>query len=469
MTTYPWMAVIASVGAISCAVHKPVRNPPPPVPVPDAYQSSGATGALPERWWQAFGDRQLDQLVELALKGNLQLQGSWARIAQARAAARQAGAGRWPQVNASARASRGSNRLNFGDQPPIEFTQNQFVASVEATYEVDLWQRVGSQAKAAVRDLEASRYDLEAMAISLAAEISEAWFDGLAQRELRDLLTVQLETNSTFVELVTMRFEQGLGASAADVFQARQQVVGTRAQLSLIEAREQTAAYRLAVLVGRAPGALAVAEHSELPELPDLPGAGVPADLLLRRPDVRAMGRRVEAADWRLAAAVAERLPRLSLAGSVSLQDNSLANFIATPLYNLAANLLAPLFDGGLRAAAADRSRAVVAELAASYGQILLQALFEVETALVLEKAQLAHIEDLKQQVEISVETLAETRNRYREGITDFLPVITALRSLQAAEQSLLSARRQLLSYRVQLCRALGGTWTGELEQGQSS
>jgi outer membrane protein TolC len=141
-----------------------------------------------------------------------------------------------------------------------------------------------------------------------------------------------------------------------------------------------------------------------------------------------------------------------------------IGDLIAKPLYNLGANLLAPLFDGGLRKAEVDRSSAVVDELAAAYGQVLLGAMLEVESALVLEKGQLDHIAALEHQVETNRATLAETRNRYREGVTDFLPVLSALQFLQLSEQNLLSARRQLLSYRIQLCRALGGTWTAQLE-----
>lgn len=451
-----------ALAALACSPHRVVHNPAPPVALGDAYRGRGGDAPMPERWWRDFGDPRLDALVDRALSGNFQLRAAYARIEQARAVARQAASGKWPQIDASASAQRASNRVFFGPNT-FEFTQNQYRVSASAAYEVDLFRRIGSQADAASLDVAATRDDLEAMALSIAAETAEAWFDLVLQRQRRALLEQQLQTNETFVELVKLRFERGLGVSAVDVLQARSQVAAVRAQLALSDALEQVAAHRLALLVGVAPGSLDVDPGDTLPALPPLPRTGVPADLLLRRPDVRAMRRRVEAADHRYAAAIAARLPRLSLQGEVFSSAKSVTDLIAKPLYNLAGNLLGPLFDGGRRAAEADRARAAVDELTASFGQILLAALLEVENALALEKGQAAHIAELERQVEISRGVLRETRSRYRDGLTDFLPVLNALSALHASEQQLLAARRQLISYRIQLCRALGGTWTSQL------
>lgn len=453
----------AAMLSASCLVHEPARNPKPTVPVPAGYDNAGGSLPPPERWWQEFGDPQLTALVDRALAGNLQLAGAWARVDQATALARQAGAGRWPQVNLSGSASRSRRTLPFGGGALGDnYTANNYNLSVGASYEVDLWRRVGSGAKASALDALAARDDLESIAISLAANVVEAYFDVLFAREQQALLATQLETDETFEELVKLRFEQGLGASALDVYQARQQATATRAQLALAQGMERVAEYRLAVLLGQPPGSVKV-EGAALPPLPALPGTGVPGDLILRRPDVRAMQRRVEAADWRVAAAVAARLPTLSLSANAGFESTNVEDLFGSPIYNLAANLLGPIFDAGARKANADRSKAVVAELVASYGSVLLNALLEVESALVLEDRQRAHIEELERQVELGQATLREARTRYREGIDSFLPVLTSLTSLHRGELSLLSARRQLVSYRIQLCRALGGTWTSEL------
>jgi NodT family efflux transporter outer membrane factor (OMF) lipoprotein len=376
---------------------------------------------------------------------------------------RQAASGKWPQIQLDASASRQKNRFQLAE-PIGEITTrtNQFSASVGAAYEVDLWKRVGSQAAGAALDAAAFRDDVEAMAISLAAEISEAWFDLVVQRAQRKLLAEQLETNQTFLELVELRFEQGL-ASALDVYQQRQQVVATRGQLTLVESAIAALGFRLAALVGQPPRSVVAGERDALPGMPELPGTGIPADLLERRPDVRAARRRVEAADHRVAVAVADRLPGLRLSGSTSLQDSNIAELIATPLWAIIASVTQPIFAGGRLKAEVERNRAIVEERLMQYGQVLLLAMTEVETALVQERQQLANIAALEEQVEIGKSALREARARYREGLIDYLPVLTSLQALQRVELSVLQARRQLLSHRIQLCRALGGTWTARL------
>lgn len=258
------------------------------------------------------------------------------------------------------------------------------------------------------------------------------------------------------------------------MFQQRQQQVSTRAQLALVDSALGLFEHRLAVLLGAAPGSLQVDAPEGLPAaLPAVPAGGLPADLLERRPDVRAAQRRVEAADYQVAVAVADRLPSLRLSGSYGFQAQSLADFLSSPVWNLIASVAAPILDGGRRAAEVERSEAVVEELLMVYGQLLLQAMTEVENALLQERYQLVHIADLEESVELAAATLREAQARYGKGLSDYLPVLTALQGQQRAELALLQARRQLISYRIQLCRALGGTWTQSLPapeaQGESS
>jgi NodT family efflux transporter outer membrane factor (OMF) lipoprotein len=346
---------------------------------------------------------------------------------------------------------------------PETFTSNNFTASIAAAYEVDLWKKVGNRAAGATVDSLAFRDDVETVAITLVSEVAEAWFDLVLQRAQKKLLTEQLEINETFLELINLRFKQGL-ASALDIYQQQQLLASRRAQLATIDAAISVLTNRLAVLAGQAPGEVKVAGGDALPSLPAVPGVGLPADLLNRRPDVRAARRRVEAADHRVAAAVADRLPGLRLQGSLSLQNGDIAELIARPLYSILAAITAPLFDGGRRSAEVDRNRAVVEELLANYGQKLLVAMTEVENSLVQEKHQALRIWELEIEAEVAAKALVEARTRYQQGLSDFLPVLTALQGEQRTQLNLLQARRQLISFRIQLLRALGGTWTKELE-----
>jgi NodT family efflux transporter outer membrane factor (OMF) lipoprotein len=459
--TAVFIAALATA-ALACSPHRVTHDPAPPLAVPTSYSAGSGAAAMPEQWWLDFNDPGLSALIAQTLEGNFQLRAAWARVRQARALVVQANSGKYPQIDVTASVARQKTRFQLQD---MEFVQqsNQFSASIGAAYEVDLWRRMASTGDAAALDALAMRDDVESIAITLAAEVAEAWFDLVAQRAQHKLISAQIETNETYLELVRLRFEKGL-ASALDVFQQRQQLVSTRAQLELIESAIELIEHRLAVLAGAPPQGFAATAGDTLPPPPaQVPGIGLPADLLERRPDVRAARRRVEAADYRVAVAVADRLPALRLRGSAGLQSTSLADFIASPLWSILASVTAPLFDGGRRAAEVERNRAVVEERLMGYGQVMLQAMVEVESALVQERRQLAYIAALQESVELSEATLREAQARYRQGLVDYLPVLAALQGLQRAELNLLLARRQLLSYRIQLCRALGGGWTQEL------
>jgi outer membrane protein TolC len=144
-------------------------------------------------------------------------------------------------------------------------------------------------------------------------------------------------------------------------------------------------------------------------------------------------------------------------------QKTDIVSQALTPLWNLVASLTAPILDGGRRAAEVRRRDGVLAERVSAYGHAVLTSLMEVDNALAQERQQLLYIEQLTLQLQAATAAVEQSQQRYDSGLTDFLPVLTAISAAQANEQSLLDARRQLLSYRIQLCRALGGTWTHQL------
>ena len=455
---------VAPMGVAACAMHKVDTNPPPPIQVPKSFVQP-RTDPLPEKWWTEFNDKQLDRIVERGLSGNLQLRGAWARLRQARALAKQAASGKWPQVTADASASyRSDFRIGGAPLPDMfEIDNFEYSASISAAYEVDVWKRVGSQASAAIRDAQAMRDDAEAIAMSIAAELAEAWFEVTFRHAQLAIVDKQLKTNQTLLELVQLRFRRGV-ASALEVHQQRQLLVSTQAQVSLIEAAKAVGQHRIAALIGQPPGTLVIKSEKQLPKLPKLPGTGVPADLLTRRPDVRAAQRRAISADYRVASAVADRLPSLRLTGSAREQSTRIAGLFVTPIFNLIAALSAPLVDGGRRRAEVERTRGVVDERLAAYGQSVLQAITEVESALVQDQNQSKHISELEEQLTVAQALEREAAARYRAGLVDYLTVLTSVQGKQQVELSLLQAQRQALSFRVQLCRALGGTWMRKLK-----
>ena len=467
-------ALLAVVLAPGCMVHSADTKPEAPIKLPDQYTSvdkervASPDQAGPGRWWEAFGDPELTALIDRALSDSLQLRQTWARLDQAEALARQAGASLQPNVNAELSASRSKRVQSFpgpgGATQTVDITSNSFSASVPVSYEIDLWGKLRSRARAAAYDAFASRDDVEAAAMTLAASVADNWFNIVEQRAVKKLLRDQLLTNEAFLELVMLRFGQGQ-ASATEVLQQRDQVQGVRAQLTLVEARESVIQQQLSVLVGRGPGSLVTSDREELPDLPPLPGPGVPSELLKRRPDVRGAQRRVVAADYRVGEAIANRYPSLTLSGSAGFSSPNLSDLLDSFVWSVMGSISASLWDGGRRSAEVDRTRAVVEERLNGYGQTLLTAMLEVESSLINERQQRANIQELERQVATSRQALEIARERYQQGLSDFLPVLTTLSSLHRAQQSLLTSQRQLLSHRIQLCRALGGTWTTELQK----
>jgi NodT family efflux transporter outer membrane factor (OMF) lipoprotein len=469
---------------VACSPYRAVERALPPTVVLPASFTNGGDGEgatadedhrsatrAPDRWWQAFGDPALDAAVETALRENFQVRAAWARLRQVEALGAQASAQRWPQIGAQLDASRRRTVLvlpNFtgGSGNTVrEIENNNFAMSLPVSYEVDFWDRIGSQARAAVLDREAARADVEAQAMTVAATVVEAWLNVVHQRQLRRLLEEQVATSEAYLELQELRQREGLG-TALDVFQQRAQVEGLRAQVAQTVAQERIAEQQIAVLMGKPPGAAVVPPDRTEVVPPPPPALGVPAALLLRRPDVRAARLRVEAADHRVAAAVADRFPRLTLSATPGFASPDLGTLLQSFVYNLAASLVAPLVDGGRRAAVVDQQRAVVWERTEQLGHALVTAVQEVESALVQIHEQKRQIAALDARVEAARAALEEARERYASGLLDgYLQVLASLASVQQAEQAAVAARRQDLSYRVQLYRALGGTWTTRMSE----
>jgi outer membrane protein, multidrug efflux system len=477
-------ALCAALALGGCIPYGKADSPADPYEVPSSYaalemdpSNSSRRTQVDQAWWVTFNDPELTQLEEHALAGNFSLSAAWARLEQAETVGRQIASARYPQImpEGSALYQRTAGFLR---------ESIAFRASVPVTYEVDWFARYKGEAEAARFDARAARADVESAAMTVAANVAETWYDLVEARARREILEDQLELNGTFLELTQLRFRQGL-TSALDVHQQRQQVATIRAQLDVIRAQERIVSNQLVALLGGLPAETGVPERAELPELPPLPDPGIPATLLESRPDIRAAMRRIQAADRRVASAVAAHLPSLVLSGAAGYAWNRFQFVSGDGLgpppppgeeeatgpvtvhgveYSAGANLVIPLFDGFLRKARIDENRARLREATASYAETLQQAMVEVENAVAQEQEQLKRIENLEEQVAAATDALEAARDRYQQGLVDFLNVLTALQGQRQAEVALLEARRQVLSARIQLHRALGGTWTQDLE-----
>lgn len=472
-TPVPLLLSAALLGGCSpYAVHDLSR---PLVDAPEAFSAPATEGVtLAVRWWQEFQASELDSLVELALRENLDLRQAWSRLRQAAAQARISGAELYPQIDASAGAS--SNRTvdreaedPFGGTRRFDETDERYFVGAGLTYEIDLWRRIASQTKAGELRLEASREDVEATALVLSGAVTVLWLSLLEQETLIRLIEQQVATGEQFRELTELRFSVGSG-SAVDVLQQRQQVAATRSELPPARSLLETTRHELAVLVGAPPTTLEMRpDYQPLPELPPVPRLPSPEQLFQARPDLRSEMLRLQAADYDVAQAVAERLPRLSLSLSYDFSATSSSRIFRQEAGSIAGNLIAPLVDGGRRRAEVERRKAFVEELLDGFGQRYLDVLLEIEDAITEERYQLEFIDRLEEELGLARQTLEESRVRYANGLEDYLSVLVALQSLQGLERRIVSERRRLLVTRSTLYRALGGKgWTSELEAPES-
>ena len=448
--------MLISLGLTACAPFTPAHRMPDKEMVPPAYSGTAPTSEIIQRWWEAFDDEQLNALVEEALSNNYSLKQSWARLKQARALAVRSGADLYPDLFLGSSASVGKIQVSNGRTTTD--TVESYSLGLSSRYEIDLWGRIRSEKEASVLSAEASREDLNTAALTLTANVTSRWIGVLSQRMQKQLLERQLEANITLEELVELRFRKSL-ASALDVFQQRQLVAQSRAQIPLVERSERQLLNELALLLGRTPFGIPEITSEAFTIPADVPATGLPVQLLTARPDIRAAMRRLESADWNVAAAKADRLPRIDLSAGASYEADELNLLWDNWLINLAGNLTAPLLDGHRRKAEVERLEAVVEENLAAYRQTILSAVQDVEDALVDEKKLQAHLKGLAAQLDAAQNALNEARSRYRNGLSDYLPVLTQLVTVQNLEHTIIQRKADLLAARVNLYRALGGTW----------
>ena len=408
-------------------------------------------GAVEVGWIAAFDDPVLTALVGEAQVHNRNLQVAAANVERSRALARQAGAALTPNVNLAFGASEGG---------AVERTSRTgFSTGLALNWELDVWGRIRSGRQAAVAGARAAEADYVFSQYSLAAGVARAYFlvieAGLQEGVARDTVEALEET----ARIVNVQYENGL-ASSQDLALTRSDLATARDTLTNTAGARRDALRALEILLGRYPGAeLEVRET--LPDAPPPPPAGVPSEILERRPDLIAAERDVAAAFSSLQSAKAARLPAISLTSEIGGTSDSLANLLdpANVAWTVAGNLVAPLFDGGARQSQVEISTAEQKQAVAAYGQAALDAFGEVETNLDQGVVLVDRLSSLSEAASEANEAYRIARLRYDEGETDLIDVLNIQQRVFSAESNLAAVRRLLLDQRVNLNLALGGGW----------
>jgi len=421
--------------------------------VPEAYYNREPQGAPAElaEWWERFDDPLLARLIGEASEGNLDLAQAAARLIQAREALVQARAGLVPSVGASAGAGR-----DFG--PGNDRTS--FSAGADASWEVDLFGRIRRGIEASAADAQSVYYDREALRVAIAAEVATNYIQArLAQERLalaRDTLAIADDN----LQIAGWRVEAGL-VSSLDSEQARASRAQTAASIPNIENAFTSATFRLAVLTGRAPGALTgeLSEARPIPRGPADVAVGIPADTLRQRPDIRSAERSLAAQTARIGVAQAQLYPALRLSGNIGTSAFSLGGLFEAISGGIFSSLSQTLFDGGrLRSQVRSQQAATEGTLAA-YRQSVLTALEDVENALLALRSARERQAQFTIALDAANNSAILARIQYRSGLTDFPQLLETERSLLSARDGLVGSRGDEALALVQLYRALGGGW----------
>lgn len=446
-------------------------------PLPDRMEEGasapGSWSATPqarkgmdERWVDRFGGRDLQALVAEAHQANRDLQAAAARVERAAVVARAAGADALPQVNAALSGSRDKRNFigfPFGGGGVLSNINNSYGAQLSLSWEIDLWGRIRAGQRAALADLEAQGQQYRAARASLTAQVVRAW---LLLAELNgqiQLATRALQSRLDTEELVRGRFERavgGLQASPSQVRLAQTDVETARAALAARRGERDQALRQLELLLGRYPAAK-LTGSSELPRLRDMPPAGLPSELLLRRPDILAAERQLAAAGSRRQEALRAFFPSFSLTGSGGRSTEQLGEISNSDfgVWSIAGQLVQPILQGGRLKANLEARGAEEREALARLQQVVLQGFSEVETALAAEGFLATRLAAIESACDLAREAEESAREEFSRGTADVLTLLAATSRRIELESQVLTLRRLRLDNRINLHLALGGDY----------
>ena len=453
---------LVSLLVAGCAVQPDYRRPE--MDLPQAWKEAAPRPAPSEAWWRVYGDPALERLVEEALAQNTDVLVAAARVDEARALLGEARAGLRPEVGANASAARSLSSTATGLLPAtVARERSNYRASLDVSYELDVFGRLRAATDAARADLAASEAVRDAVRLALTARVAASYYALLALDAQVELTRRALALREESLALQRRRREAGV-ISDFDLRQLEAETATVRAQLPPLERDREIEEAALAALVGRSPravfeaslprGALA-ADGSAPVAVP----SGMPSELLLRRPDLLESEQRLVAANARLAVARSAYFPSIRLTGALGSESRDLGDLFTGPagIWSLAAGIAQPLYAGGRldaqRDAAAARERAALAQ----YSGAVRNAFREVRQALAAQARARESFEAQSTRVDALAETLRLARLRYGGGVSSQLDVLDAERGLLAAQTARIEALRAQRAAVADLYRALGG------------
>lgn len=437
----------------------------PHIALPLRWTGTGKveTSKTPElsHWWSRLDDPLLTALIDEAVAGNLDVAASKARIREARASYRQSVGGLFPSADGSASATRNRSAASTSGSSD---TYSLFQAGFDASWELDLFGGKRRSVEAARYGLDAAEEDLRATLLTLIGDVASNYVEARGYQARAALARRTAASQRETVQLTRTRLEAG-AASAVDVANASGQASTTEANIPTLEASYAQAVHRLSVLTGRPPAALAdrLKKIARIPS-PKLPiPTGIPADILLARPDVRLAERQYAQYTAKIGQAEAERYPSVSLTGNIATSGLKLGDLgkSSSISWSFGPTLTVPVFNAGQLAAATDMARAQRDQYFVAWRASVLTALEDVENALVALAQERVRNGRLAASVGHYRDGAALARELYQSGSTSFLELLEAERSLYSAEDALIESRVSIATDYIALNKALGGGWDG--------
>ena len=450
---------IGTLSVILCGGCTVKPAPLPRVDVPQQWSATNTPGAaVTSEWFRGFGSEELDELIATAYRNNWDLQAADARVRQADARARAAGAALLPDVTAGANAVTYAGRSGSGT-----VHETDYAALLSASYELDFWGKNRAALMSARAQRDASESDKAVIALSTVTGVANTYFQVVAARERVEFAQQTLTNATGLLRDVEARRAVNL-SNPVEVAQQRGVVAAAEVHLRAVEQQESEQEAALAILSGKVPGTFSVSARHLSDFTPPRVSAGLPTELLTRRPDLASAEASLQAAHGDVLRARAAFFPSVTLTGSLGVANPAVAAAVETltgtgPSSTLGADVVQSIFNGGRLRAARDEALGKEDEMVAQYRKVVLEALWDVQVALSAierlnnqESAQLQAVEQGRQ-------ALAGAQARYQAGSGDFLAVLDAQRSWVTVQEQLSQYQLARLQAAVGLCKALGGGW----------
>lgn len=479
LNRYLWLPTLVAALAGGCAVGPNYQRPAVSMPARWSATLAGGETNAPAAlagWWGNFHDSELDSLINRAVQSNLDLRIAQARVREARAEYGITAASLWPAAGVSgsyARAQASHHQPVLGSiplPPDVPFENNVYQAGFDASWELDVFGGNRRATEAARAEVAASEFSRRATLITLLGDVARNYIDVRGYQRRLTIARQNIKAQAAALAIANDRFTNGL-SSDLDVQQAATLLATTRAEVPALETALKNSIHRLGVLLGRTPGTL-LAELSAIAPVPAAPPVvpvGLPSDLLLRRPDVQRAERQLAAATANIGVARADLFPKFYLTGLGGFQSISASDWFTpgSQFWSVGPTVQWRIFEGGRIRANIKLQDARQEQALAAYEQTTLTAFEDVENSLVAYANEQIRRRTLEDAVTSSRKSLELANKLYANGLTDFINVLEAERSLYQAQDALVQSDRTVATDVVALYKSLGGGW--QTDSGQAS